>query len=103
MKTDHLGDLFHSLGFCCGCSELKCYLGNSGLVFIANSKIISSIHNSAAQTVCKQTHTECETPTVIYTTERGGGKNRKSGRERERERERETKNYMQKLGYLFTP
>lgn len=73
MKTDHPGDLFHRLGFCCGCSELKRYLGNSGVVFIANWNIISFIYNAAAQAVCKQTCRECKTPTAVYTYLKGEG------------------------------
>lgn len=71
MNTDNQGDLFHRLGFCCGCSGLKCYLGNSGVVFIAHRNIISCIYNTAAQAVCKQTHRECNTPTVVYTNLKG--------------------------------
>lgn len=83
MKTDHLEDLFHRLGFCCGCSELKCYLGNSGVVFVANRNIISFIYNTAAQAVCKQTHRECKTPTVIYTYLKGEGeKKQRRGEEK---------------------
>lgn len=94
MKTDHLGDPFHRLGFCSGCSQLKRSIGDSGLVFIANRNIISFIYNTAAQAVCKHTQTECKAPTVIYTflTEEEGGEVRK------RDKGREEKNYMEKLG-----
>lgn len=70
MKTDHLEDLFHRLGFCCGCSELKRYLGNSGLVFIASRNIISFIYNTAARA---NTHIHIHTAqnTVIYTHLKG--------------------------------
>lgn len=97
MKADHLGDLFHRLGFCCGCSELKCFLGNSGLVFIANSKIILSIYNTAAHAAYKQTHTEYETPTVIYTYLKEENKEKKC------RKGTRIRDYMQKLEYHLHP
>lgn len=68
MKTDHLGDLFHSLGFRCGCSKLKCQGVNSGIVLIAYRNVISFIYNTAAQAECKQTRTGCKTVSQITYT-----------------------------------
>lgn len=51
----NLGDLFHHLGLHSGCSQLKCSVGNSGLLFIGSRNINSFIYSTAAHAVCKQT------------------------------------------------